>query len=74
MYNVVYTNMYLYIFHIDLSSLELPLNLFLVEVGTLKVHYIRHIKFVRKRKKNSILDREIDSWLVLNTEFFVRFT
>ena len=51
MYNVVYTNMYLYIFHIDLSSLELPLNLFLVEVGTLKVHYIRHIKFVRKRKK-----------------------
>ena len=74
MYNVVYTNMYLYIFHIDLSSLEVPLNLFLMEVGTLKVHYIRHIKFVWKRKKNIILDREIDSWLVLNTELFVRFT
>ena len=74
MYNVVYTNMYLYIFHIDLSSLEVPLNLFLMEVGTLKVHYIRHIKFVWKMKKIKILDREIDSWLVLNTELFVRFT
>ena len=74
MYNLVYTNMYLYILDIDLSSLELPLNLFLVGVGTLKVHYIRHIKFVWKRKKNIILDREINSWLVLNTELFVRFT